>query len=451
VTGSTARQPSMRRATLTGARRMAAVATVVAVVAAVAAVAVVANVFSGDGDATATATAATSAAPGNSHACDEVATRDNCKELSVGGRVWRYSLSRAATETRRTVIADFGGPGLTVLVNGYLTRFLGDYGQALSAFNILTVEEPWVLQEQTPACRSALTNRYLAARTLRSEVRTKTGELKLGCAVGARPVPQWGFSEKSYQDLMAALGAHEDLQYVGFVGQSFGSVRLKYLTSMNPRQSLEWAALSNPFPVGVSANELISARAYAITKRFAVLTDGNGSLSPLASSNRSLPVSEFDALSAKVELGYLGAEEQAQAARDIASGTRPAVVARLSDRLWQRYGSDQIAPSYLAQMDEVCSAMTTGRPQTETGLEKVLWQTLAPCLDSLATKHTKLSLGKARTCVAVSPNDTVTPKELSAKVFHGSAENLRWETQEAGGHRSADGLRNCLSWAIGRD
>jgi hypothetical protein len=379
--------------------------------------------------------------------CGEIATRDKCSEITIDGKVWRYSLSRANVATQETVIVDFGGPGVPTLISGYLTKFISDYPEALAKYNVLAVEEPWALHKPATECRSAASAFYVAARTLGPEAQSPADRFAKACEIGASPTPKWGFGAASYRALVDAIHDREDLQYVGFVGQSFGSVRLSYLTSAKGAHSLKWAALSHPFPVGASADDLVTARAAATESLFSSLVRKKGALSHPREHSRNLPITEFDRLSAMAGLGYVDSHDQERAARDIASRTRPATVAQFSDEMWQRYGSDEIAPVYLAQMDEVCSALKASDLSPAANLRGILSMWLMPCAAKAGSYAEPMRLGDTKTCVVTAVGDPVTPYDLVRKTLGRSGVHMRWVKDEHSSHSSTRKLDECLSWA----
>jgi hypothetical protein len=371
--------------------------------------------------------------------CRDAATRVECRDITVDGRVWRYSLTRATRPTDRTVIVDFGGPGLDVLSGPQLPEFLADHRALAANHNVLVLEEPWVTQPPTPDCRRSLSAFYLAARSGTAPAPAR--RLATACDVDSR-VRHWGFGPLTYRNLLTAVRAREQLRPVGFVGYSFGSARLAYLAPDLAQRPLEWVALAHPFPVGASANELITARADA-TRLLAAGSGAGATGSADRPTRRRLPVTRFDELSAMVELGYLPDAAQPAAIADITSGRRSATVADLSDQLWQRYGTDSLAPGYLAQLDELCPLL--GQP-TITGngsVAAILGTMLLPC-GARGAPPPRSALGATSVCIVLSPADTVTPAALVERAYRQSSPYVRFVATAAHSHRSADGLDQCL-------
>ncbi|MER7280615.1 hypothetical protein ABT369_39860 [Dactylosporangium sp. NPDC000244] len=377
--------------------------------------------------------------------CDDVATREECRDIVVNGRNLRYTLTKAPTPTTRTVIADFGGPGLSVLGDGYLLTFLAQHPDVASKYNFVAVEEPWFTRDPSPDCRTRLTAFYRSSRTAAPDTQANAQALRTSCGLTAAGNYQWGFDRQTYRDLLTAIQAQNGLHYTGFIGQSFGSVRLGYLAGTDLITKLDWIALSHPFPVGVTGEELVRSRAKATAALVDQLTAGPATLPAAETPSRALPVTRFDELSAAIELGYLPSVEQDSAAAGIAGSQRPALVARLSDQLWQRYGDDAISPAYLAQLDELCTAVPVSSSAGVTeSLDGVLNAALLPCRGIAARPADRLHLGSVSTCIAVSTADTVAPVDLAERTLRGISDQLRWIKIDDRSHRSGDGLAQCL-------
>jgi hypothetical protein len=383
------------------------------------------------------------ASPPDGTSCGDAATRLDCRDIVVDGRIRRYSLSRASSPTDRTIIIDFGGPGLSTLSAPDLPNFVAVHRTLAAGYNLLILEEPWVTREIPDACRVALTGFYLTVRTFATDASaSKAHELASSCQIGA-PAHHWGFDRQSYRTEVAAISRKEALRLTGFIGYSFGSVRLSYLAGMPEMSSLEWVSMSHPFPVGVTADELIGSRADATRRLMSELSNPNTVLSPQRPPARSLAVTDFDKLAAMVEVGYLPDANQGQAAADIMSGQRPATVADLSDQLWQRYDANSLSASYLAQLDEMCPGLgrpTGGPAQT---IEGVLEAALLPC-SGLPGRTVPLKLGATKVCIVLSSSDTVVPGALAEAALRNSSTNIQLLRSGQRSHRSPDLVDSCL-------
>ena len=157
--------------------------------------------------------------------CDQFETRESCRELTVDGRIWRYTLQQPAVPTSDAVVLDLGGPGMSVLSGSFNLAGLPDLlPDLMQRFNVIIVEEPWVTAPVPDACNRSLSAFYHGMRT---GDRSAAGSVASSCRLGVRP-SNWGFSPSTYPDVIRAIAAEHHLSLKGFVGHSFGSVRLSY-------------------------------------------------------------------------------------------------------------------------------------------------------------------------------------------------------------------------------
>jgi hypothetical protein len=338
------------------------------------------------------------------------------------------------------VLVDFGGPGIPVLANDYLSTFATYVPEIFERYNVLAIDEPWSTSKLAPECRKTLSEFWdaihlsptgpaiPAAAAVRKNCRLEEG--------------RWGFTPTSYQQVVEAIGAKEELSYHGFIGQSFGSVRLSYLQDSPVRASLDWAVLGRPFPVGVQGPALISHRAAAVSAMVKKQSTAKPNVQPPLRDTGG--VSRFDALSASVEIGYLPADQQTQAVADLNAGNRD-VIARLSDQFWQRYGDDDISPAYLAQLDELCGAVAAEPANSYSGPADVLAAQLLPCRSAATAGPAKLSIGRVPLCVASAAADSVTPQALTRTALEKASTRMTWVELKDPSHTGDNGIAPCLS------
>ena len=390
--------------------------------------------------------------PAGTRPCELNKTRESCLAIPVGGRQIRYALLKAPAPTADTVLIDLGGPGVSVLSGSH---GLGQFHSAhpdLRRFNLLFVEEPWVVQELPKGCDTALSGFYRqlraagditgSARTMAAacQISQPPGQTSPG-RVAHRP---WGFDDNLYAGAVWSITRRHALALQGFIGHSWGSIRLSYLRSGAPTASsgmappswpdLSWTVLIRPMPVNVKAPELIDERAKLTPAPVGRFTDSTV-------DTRSLPVTRFDQLSAIVALGYVDDAYLAQHAGPIRRGTEPAEIAPLSDGLWHRFGVDSISPAMLAQWQETCAVLG---PATTPGVIEVVGDLLAaafaPCQADLdSARATRLAA--SRSCVVVSNADTVIPRVLGPPSSTGRSEVVESKVAQ---HGSLDGLDQCL-------
>lgn len=130
-------------------------------------------------------------------------------------------------------------------------------------------------------------------------------------------------------------------------------------------------------------------------------------------TTRSVPVTASDVGAAALALAYLpGGSTDADAfwAGD------PDTIGQLADSVWGRYGTDQIAPSYLAYRDEVCAAYAPW-PVQAADAGDVITRTLAaihaPCAQ-VPPENVDPLPAAITTCVSGVAHDPIAPPEFKA-------------------------------------
>lgn len=373
-------------------------------------------------------------------ACQSPTVREPCHSVTVGGHTWRYALLRASASTARTALVDLGGPGEAVLSgrNG-LGSLQTAHPSLAKRYNLLFVEEPWVTRTPPAGCQDALGAFYRAVRGAQGTAAARGAAVARRCSVGAEP-RRWGFDPATFGSVVAAIERREGIAVSGFVGLSFASVRWSYLAG----RPLDWSVLLRPFPLRASGRELVAARAEAT----AALVDAvaRGRRAPRAApasdgSTRSLAVTGFDRRSALVGLAYLDQAELDRLGPGVVSGNDRATIGELSDRLWLRYGDEQISPAYLAYLDEVCGAAGSwpARLSRVETVGDVLVAAHLPCHAVASRPLPRPATG--RLCLVTSPADAVTPEALVRRSFPAS---VAWVRSAARSHSSFDGLPACL-------
>mgnify|MGYP001949671550 FL=1 len=345
-------------------------------------------------------------------ACDGQPTREVCRSITVDGRQWRYAFYPADQETAETVIFDPGGPGVAVLSGQYQLGMVRDHLLG-GEYNVLALEEPWVTAPVPDSCATALTAFYLALRQ-GAEYLDPARVLTRECDLAG---DSFGFTASGYRAAVAAILERHRLTLAGFLAHSFGSVRLAYLSGseLAPR----WAIITRPYPVGVDPGELTAARVEVLRRHV-----GEPSVDPAVAvevADRSLPVTAFDVVSAVIGTGYVTDEELADVVDHLTTASDPALIGRLSDQLWMRYGVDSLSPGMLAYWSEVCRATGAGQvPPTLdlTDPATVMAAAFAPCTG----RPERLSVDTRATevCVTASVNDSVTPGALIERYLVGA-------------------------------
>lgn len=372
------------------------------------------------------------APPVRSEACAQRPTTEGCASINVDGVAHRYGLTRAAPG-RRTVVVDFGGPGLSVLGGAFrLSSYAAEHPE-LAGYNLLFLEEPWVARPLTPACDAALTAYYHTLRTAPRHSGAAGDGLVRACLTGRG----WGFDPALYAAALRRIAEVEHLDLEGFVGYSFGDVRFAYAQDLGFR----WAVFVRPYPVGVSGREIVDSRAAALD---AVVRGARRQPARVdeATGSRSLPVTAFDRLSAQVQLAYLDEASLARYGRGVVDGSSIARIGSFSDALWQRYGTEQVSPAYLAFLDEVCRTARDWPAVTTIGKPRdVIAASTAPCR-TLRSDPVRWTAATA-TCAVISESDPVVPAGLARRLVDAHPGWSRVITASPV-HSSSDGLAACL-------
>jgi hypothetical protein len=377
-----------------------------------------------------------SASPPLAKTCEARPTREACRDISIGGRTWRYSVLKASSATADTVLLDFGGPGQSVLSGAVgLADFQSAFPGLSGRFNILVLEEPWVTEDLPTSCDGALSAFYLAVRAA-VEIDRRAADLAARCDIsGSRH--HWGFTAATYSAVISGIREREGLNLRGFVGRSWAATRFTYLDG----GAFDFAILLRPYPVGVDADSLIAERA----RRIDPFRSLGRPLTAGTTATRSLPVIEFDRQSAFVELGYADDGYVRKYFEAVRSGRDLEVIGSLSDELWGRYGKDSLSPAFLAQLQEICPQ--AGAPQESvrlpsTSVAGVIGASLAPC--RFVERKPTVPKVAPKTCIVTSPSDSVAPSALIRRMF-GKMTGTRWIEVRTSSHGSLDGLESCLT------
>ncbi|MFE9206916.1 hypothetical protein [Micromonospora sp. NPDC007230] len=346
------------------------------------------------------------------------------------------------------MIVDIGGPGNAVLSGGSnLGGYRNEFPELGQDHNLLFLEEPWVTERLPQECSSALTEFYVALRGDPAEAPRKGASLRDECQLSST-APSWGFDPNSYSKLVGAILSREQLRVTGFIGHSWGSVRLTYLKPevVGPSLDLAWAVLVRPFPVGVNAAQLVNSQSSVIAGRTKDVSANGAS----EVEGRSLPVTYFDYLSAEISRGYLDDNSFADSVADMEKYPDQSslkTIGRLSDAYWKRYGRTSISPGYLALVQETCAVLGGWtEPFGEIASPRdVLAASFLPCAERQPITGS-VRPGNVQTCLVSSPLDSVVPEKLIKRAYGGTAStNLAWRTSTQRSHWSVDQLKECLA------
>lgn len=178
-----------------------------------------------------------------------------CSTVEIEGTWTRYVLVRADSPSASTMIYDPGGPGVSIL-----SRHLGDL-DALAAdahqrgFNLLVIDEPWVVAPHVEVCRTALAGYFASAQAQYPKVAegSSSGQVRDACLGEAS---QAAMTADRYRQIVAKIEQVEKVRVERLEGYSFASVRAAYLGTTHPDLV---AAVGTPFPVGARAGEFFAA------------------------------------------------------------------------------------------------------------------------------------------------------------------------------------------------
>jgi hypothetical protein len=362
--------------------------------------------------------------------------REACNQIDVEGNPYRYSIHTAGNkETRQTVVVDLGGPGIPILSGDFLlSSFAKDNGIPAGDYNLLFIEEPWVTQPFPTHCRLALENFYESARNLSTQHSGNAITVSNSCELQNG---NWGHHPEIYQSAVQKISTAEDLDIVGFLGHSFGSVRWSYLKDVH----FEWAILVNPFPLNTDLKEIIDHRG-----------DGTAHLlgkdSNQAFSERAHP-EPFDTFSASLQLGYLEESRRSALESSLWEGDAEAI-SQASNDTWSSYSDSNIYPSYLALLEETCKFNFNSLPSVESikDSKDILYLLHSPCTEN--QNNNQLSHNSNKICIATSEHDIVSSHELVKRTFENMMPQNQTtivETTEEN-HSSMAGLSDCLGEII---
>ncbi|WP_412749084.1 hypothetical protein [Krasilnikovia sp. M28-CT-15] len=295
----------------------------------------------------------------------------------MSGRTFRYLLFRAARGTSKTVIFDGGGPGFSNLSNISVTYEQVAADAQARGFNLLVLDEPWVVAPDDPACRSAMASFYRESK--QRYPRAATGgavtSMRRACLSGDSATN----TADNYRDAVGAIERTEGVSVVRLEGYSFASVRAAYLGAVRPNLI---AAVSSPFPVGAKAADFFTAQGTAArTLRGAVKGSG------------WVPDS---ALAYYTITGTLPKDmDQATAARG----------------LWQVDSAGDMSLSRVGYYSEICAALTDWAGLAGVGHQAgSAVAALASVHAACATENQPATLKlPAKTCFAVLASDPNSP------------------------------------------
>lgn len=352
---------------------------------------------------------------------------DLCGTVTVGARTYRYALMRTTGSRRETIVVDPGGPGISALAHNGVRALVQTYaGEVSQQRNVLVLEEPWVTAPVLPECDTAVSQYY---RSFSSGQPSHSAAMQVRDKCELAAPGRYGLAA-DYASILSAIAQRDGLVLEGFVGASFGSVRLDYAVQGGIR--FRWAVLVRPYPVDTPMAELHAARAEAVDLAFPAQA------MPAARLESGPSATPADVVAARVASGQLG---------DLPR-TQEQVIDRARG-LWQAYGVDSISYSLLAYWDEVCRLSTPDSAGSWDGsaadTRGFLASFHAPC-DGLGPVEERAATPKGfsapRLCVVSAAKDSVTPGALVHASYRRKAE--QWVESAESAHTSVDGIARCI-------
>jgi hypothetical protein len=312
-------------------------------------------------------------------ACANPTTRYEkwCHALTVAGRTFRYLLFRATPTNVNTVIFDPGGPG-----SSNLSRMsMGFEDVAAKAqplgYNVLVVDEPWVVAAYEPTCRTALSSFYADSLTRYPQGASESalGAVRAGCLADNAPALS---TPAIYRSAVDEIERREKVRVTRLEGYSFASVRAAYLGASRPELVV---AVGTPFPVGANALDFYRA----------------------ASSGGSSPTRATQTLMTDSALAYYEATGASPSDVDLPTAARA---------LWQVATDGGMSLSRVGYYSEMCYALKSWRQLSDAVIKEN-----NPRLAAHASVHSICaSLGDndrlalpAKSCFAVLKDDRGTP------------------------------------------
>jgi hypothetical protein len=285
------------------------------------------------------------------------------------------------------MIFDNGGPGIS-----NLSRIDARYEDAVAdaetrGFNLLILDEPWVVAPYGPPCQSAMASLYRESvrRYPRPATTGTAASVLQDCLSNNHPATTFA------EDYRGAVDQIEQIEHVGVVrleGYSFASVRAAYLGVTRPHLI---AAVGSPFPVGGDAADFYSAVG-ATTGRIGGKAPRGGLVAD-------------SALAYYATTGALPQDmDQATAAQ----------------ALWQVYTTGDLSLSRVGYYSEICASLTgwtgfVGRAHRNGSAVTALASVHAPCAAGGQPATLKLPAKSCFTVLNGDPNSPWVPSPLTRK------------------------------------
>lgn len=320
---------------------------------------------------------------------------EGCRELTVGGRDYRYYVSPPKSGSAgEALLVDLGGPGISLsglLPPNYGDAFRKDLGRLADGKTLLLVEEPWVSGKADAGCRETSARFYSWARRNWRNM-TAGAAPAMNCPWGQGV---YGWNRDSYRTVIQAITVKEKMAALDMAAISFGAVRYSYIDDL-----VGHATLARPAAApGTGSATVVGARTAQVWKALTARCSGcttatikqvtAHTISRYATrttelADRSVPVTDFDIASGLVAAGI----STADVALDWKAATTTVnvqTVAQLSDALWMRIGEESVSPALVAYTDEYCQAYPTSTSSPSSDPVRIILNAPNLCVGQQAT------------------------------------------------------------------
>lgn len=366
--------------------------------------------------------------PGQRSRCEADFGGLPCYEVESDGRKVRYTRLDGQEESKGGELVDLGGPGVA----------LSSTGQALAAIRkasprelaVISVEEPWASATVSDGCRSSLSAFYVGVVTPSRSMARAADDLIRECGLFGESNDReyrWGWTPPAYSSALDAIASAEQIEFKGVVAVSFGAVRTLPAWT---KPSNSWTILGSPAPFGLTGAQYLDGRSAGADAVFDRKCAGCSpkrdrrraffdlrqrlAAQPVKVTGRTPPVRAADADAAVYGTAYLTTEQQATFLRQLESPGKAKfeMIGALSDRILSRFGTLDMAPSFLAYLEEVCPLYAPWAAVRDR--VDLMGRLHAPCGQAkLAAQHDRApKQGSGRLCVANAPADGVVPASV---------------------------------------
>lgn len=332
-----------------------------------------------------------------------VPENDICHTVQLdSGFVVRYAIvegdmSPEGTTTGGLILIEPGGPGWSPLSSGSVGPIVNTVRESMgtsTGARYLVIEEPWVTAPLPQAGCAQSGERLLSS--LDSGLKPS----QLSCSEASTP---FGWTPELYQKAVRAILDDQGTTLDGYIGASFGAVRLHYLQETAPN----WAILISPLPIDSELGLILEHQGVNAAGNLA------GIESIFAEYVGQVPDGSASVLS-KADLSAAAVQLLSQSDLSIDELTQQ-TLAQLSAAYVGSYGRGQLSLGRLAYFEELCPA-TRLTPPNDTDVSELvafLYDYHSQCLGSADPRAELLQLPETENiCIVLGDNDPLVPASL---------------------------------------